>query len=571
MEVKTIILSLVLLMLVACLAATENITLNTVDVAPATAYINNTVGCYANATSNQSSTVRIYYDVYLNATNQTPTGHAYWTMVANGTNASVVNITPTVKGQNISCSMWAQSVDTAVNTSSNRTSNVTINNSNSTVFANITSVNATAGHWFVASFTFKDMDNASDMNVSMSTNGTCSLLTNTSSGLYLTTTYNCTDTNITTTLTPIWMVARVNDSSHYGTNTSNVTNTPPNQYPVVTTQINSTSCAAGHCVWFEANATDADGDVVNISAVTNTTGTCINSTNTSAAGYYYRLLNCSNSSSIVTTPNVSVMFTFNDTYGATVNSTNLTVAYPNQAPFIDTNNTFVNATTTHWFTVMAKANDTDGAGDIKTVAILNTSGPCAQLSNSSSGNRFTVTYNCSAGTPFVSNCIQVNFTDVTTSVLTPRTCNAYPNNAPTGVNLTHPNSTQLFYNSSNATANISAMNISWTNATDTDGDALTYSLYYSPDNGTTWVLINASAINYTVWDASNLTTLSTYLIRVNASDGYNISTNTTAADITLLTSTSGLPTAAILGVVGLTVIVAAYAYTRTGKKGSHGA
>jgi ribosomal protein L40E len=71
--------------------------------------------------------------------------------------------------------------------------------------------------------------------------------------------------------------------------------------------------------------------------------------------------------------------------------------------------------------------------------------------------------------------------------------------------------------------NTETCDIRW-QASDQDGDILTYVLLYSPDEGDSWIPLatDLTHTNYT-WNSSNLSNGSDYLIKVIASDGVNTS------------------------------------------------
>lgn len=78
-----------------------------------------------------------------------------------------------------------------------------------------------------------------------------------------------------------------------------------------------------------------------------------------------------------------------------------------------------------------------------------------------------------------------------------------------------------------------AYQITWT-ASDADGDALSYTLHYSPDNGVTWqtIVTNIHDTTYSI-NAALLAGSEQALIRVVASDGLNTASDTTNATFTV--------------------------------------
>jgi len=169
-------------------------------------------------------------------------------------------------------------------------------------------------------------------------------------------------------------------------------------------------------------------------------------------------------------------------------------------PTILTENTFTNATTYHGFTVSANATDTDGASDIASTSIGTTAGTCTLLGNSSSGNNFGISYNCS-GTALTSAAVTIGFKDASGGIAnTTASANVYPNNAPAGTLVLNTTSGLHF----NTNITLSASGI-----TDADSDTLYYEFW---QNGT--MKQNTTGITYTTdWAEDGL-----YLIAVNVSD-----------------------------------------------------
>ncbi len=140
----------------------------------------------------------------------------------------------------------------------------------------------------------------------------------------------------------------------------------------------------------------------------------------------------------------------------------------NSVPTIDTQNTFNNATAEHTFNVTAGVEDLDGGTDIVATNISTTSGSCDNIENSTSGNFFNSTWNCS-GIALASAEIVIGFTDVVSNyVQTTASSNQYPNQVPT-------NPSSLTLNDVNVSDTLTA---TCSGSTDADAeDAVTY--YYN--------------------------------------------------------------------------------------------
>ena len=68
--------------------------------------------------------------------------------------------------------------------------------------------------------------------------------------------------------------------------------------------------------------------------------------------------------------------------------------------------------------------------------------------------------------------------------------------------------------------------VTW-NASDTDGDALTYIIEYSNNSGLTWtpITVDAHTLSYT-WDIRELSPGKSYMVKVVATDGLNVGEDT---------------------------------------------
>lgn len=118
----------------------------------------------------------------------------------------------------------------------------------------------------------------------------------------------------------------------------------------------------------------------------------------------------------------------NYAYSEYLNSSQVTIN--NSAPAISTENTVINASSGHSFTVFANVTDLDGASDIASTFINITSGSCVNTLNTSSGNIFGSKWNCT-GTAFQATSFNINFTDLGgASAYSSISSNAYPNQLP---------------------------------------------------------------------------------------------------------------------------------------------
>ncbi|MCX8175466.1 MAG: fibronectin type III domain-containing protein, partial [Candidatus Micrarchaeota archaeon] len=133
------------------------------------------------------------------------------------------------------------------------------------------------------------------------------------------------------------------------------------------------------------------------------------------------------------------------------------------------------------------------------------------------------------GTALTQDEITITFNDTTGLSASTSGTITYPNQPPTVPGFLQPSGGQSYIGTEAA-----AINISWAPSTDADGDALSYSLYYSPDSGASWVLIATDPSNPYTWDASSLPPGNTYRINLSVTDGYALRSSSSYRDIVIL-------------------------------------
>ena len=190
----------------------------------------------------------------------------------------------------------------------------------------------------------------------------------------------------------------------------------------------------------------------------------------------------------------------------------------NSAPTGPTVDNFINATTSHSFTVNGSATDLDGGTDITTVAITPSLGTCVKLGNTSTGTLFTVQYNCTS-TAAGSAAIMIGFTDASSAYANNSSTNAYPDHA---ASMTSPTITPatiytltvvtcnmgLFSDIDNDTENVLARAYAWQyNGGATGITTATFDLGAYGANNSANVSCSITATNST-WAGSNATTYS---------------------------------------------------------------
>jgi len=197
--------------------------------------------------------------------------------------------------------------------------------------------------------------------------------------------------------------------------------------------------------------------------------------------------------------------------------------------YLTYNNSFVNYSDAHAFNVSAGVYIVSGAANILDTFINSSNGTCDYLSNSSSGNYFNVTYNCT-GTPFVYNNVSLIFTDGTENVSSAFSLNDYPNVAPGLPTLIEPTD-------GNTTVHDIRPLFNWTTVTDHESDTFNYTI-----NVSTTIICPALAVdivqnttfsNYT--HSADFCTSATevYEWKVRACDTWNCSAWTAVWNFTL--------------------------------------
>jgi len=175
---------------------------------------------------------------------------------------------------------------------------------------------------------------------------------------------------------------------------------------------------------------------------------------------------------------------------------------------------FTNGTVTlnPWYHLLEDTHAPDiqlGATGNYTVQFLdNASELLAQTGFNMSFTHFNVTGFCFT-VPYVNNTSQIrilhNETVLASRIVSP--------NAPT-VNILYPNESEIFNSGENIT-------ISWT-SNDQDGDPLTYTVLYTPDNGSTWIPIQTGVTQTSLnWTVPNDHPTNQCRIKVIATDGVN--------------------------------------------------
>jgi len=236
-----------------------------------------------------------------------------------------------------------------------------------------------------------------------STLGTCSPVSNSTSGNNFYIQYNCSTTSPGATNVTIGFT---DSSSNY------ISATNENSYPdhvssltppsvITPIYINSTAtCTAG-------TYADSDGEIENVSSRT-------------WAWYKNGAIQAGQSATTLVLSAVTAVKgdniscwenTTNSTWiGSFASNMSSNVTVSNSVPVNATVDTFVDATASHSFIVNGTVEDIDGGTDIVTTNASATLGTCTQTSNNTANNYFYVTYNCTTTTPGAT-VVTIGFTD----------------------------------------------------------------------------------------------------------------------------------------------------------------
>lgn len=406
-------------------------------------------------------------------------------------------------------------------------------NSLPTLKTDISFINASIGHHFNATATFTDLDGGIDItNYTIKlTSGSCSTIGNTTSGDDVIIEYNCTGTALTSSY------VQINATNGIGSvSSSNLTNTYPNQIPVVNgIAINDSSPAVGdnlNCSF--TSLSDVDGDNVVVieydwikdSVSQNINNSWLHSDNTTVGDNWQ----CSvisfdgyENSSKETSASISIGTGF---VSPIINFTNATTAKTgiNSSSLNPTNNnSWVNFTTTFY---------DENSDELHTLWICSTdsasaSGCTATTYCNSSINSTGTTLSCKydvsgvTGTSFT----YYSFISDNVSLLSSSLSNTFEVNHPPDVPtiITPVGNTTLDY-----------VLINYTNLTlDPDGDIENYTIYNSSD-GITYSVLNS---NTTVFNWTSLAD-GTYYLKAYSFDehGYYLSLNSSVTSFTVDTT-----------------------------------
>ncbi|MDD5086937.1 MAG: PGF-pre-PGF domain-containing protein, partial [Candidatus Nanoarchaeia archaeon] len=232
--------------------------------------------------------------------------------------------------------------------------------------------------------------------------------------------------------------------------------------------------------------------------------------NGTASGYEESKIISSNNNTLIATlgnGNFREGYSLNAIFWAgdgTVNTTEYNTSVVNVsslAPTVQVQNTFVNCSAGHCFNVTAGVVDVDGSSDIIATNI-SIPGSCDNIENSTDGNYFNSTWNCS-GTALASANVIIGFKDAGNNyVQTNLSVNTYPNQLPSQPTLTSP----AHGYASNATENVT---LNWSASTDADSDTINYYVIvngtqacYTTGTTNTSCIYETSAVQDYVWNVT---------------------------------------------------------------------
>ena len=217
---------------------------------------------------------------------------------------------------------------------------------------------------------------------------------------------------------------------------------------------------------------------------------------------------------------VGYMVYSNDTLGNSGNSSVYYTEIANTNPTLKTDLAFTNFSIGHSFNVTTTFTDLDTASDISSYNITTTLGICTYISNSTSGDDFTIKYNCT-GTALQTAYIQINVTDLSNVVIgSSNLSNVFPNNLPTITSADINDTTPTNADDLNCTVN-------GVNDLDLDTVQLSYDWY----NGSDWLDINNSILT-----SGNLSSNDVWKCKVIPNDGYVNGSAVESATVSIGTS-----------------------------------
>ncbi|HQT44589.1 MAG TPA: hypothetical protein PLO51_01305, partial [Candidatus Micrarchaeota archaeon] len=289
-----------------------------------------------------------------------------------------------------------------------------------------------------------------------------------------------------------------------------VANTPPTTgAPILSPVPAYKSTAFVTCT--DNSTYDADGDPVTISYKWFVNGAFTGITSQNISSSYYNK-----------SATLACQVTPADPYvnGTAMNSSALTIS--DSVPVVAVQNAFASEAAGHKFFVTAGVSDAYGGSDIASTNISSSSGSCVYVSNSTSGNYFNATYECT-GTALAYATVSMGFTDTSGGYnASAPSSTAYPN---------HPaNITSMSLSPSPAYVTTPQVNCG-ANYTDVDNDTVT--VYYL------WFVNGASTgINTSYITNASYARADSLVCQATPFDGYQ---NGTAVNSSSLTISNSLP------------------------------